>query len=723
MAQKVMPFFCVKAARNLKYKSFFSALHYDSNHCKLDRYVLNMVKQKTCLIMKKYIYQSKNNKLFALLSMLLLCIFACTKDEIVGIDSLKPTDKVTAKIGSEGGSVELKNGNKIVIPQGALSSTQDIIINQYNASEVFGGDVSDEVVLGFEPNGLTFTKPVEIVFAAPSTLSGNIKGLGGYIDSKTGAVEVYASTVFTENGVTKLKISTNHFSKYEGRFWQTPPIDSPALEIPHYNQGESPYCWASGTQMLCEAVKHDESREICDIIGYTGIDESGIGQEELRWGSKVGEVIRSRTNINAERKIWPVGSASVMDNYLRDRLALGYPVMIHSPIEEHAFIVVGYSGSTFYLNNPASTNSNSLCYQEKRWSDFRVNELLTNQKFVTVCIPEKLNTSRLLQTINIGPKQLFFRIPGTGDELTRINYTYDSKNSSGYSFRNYALQKVEVLPSNTKELILKSIELSNSSKTTSKNFTVQTSVLNKTDNSKNYYSDRQIITVKPNSMGRYSITIPVEKFQLDKKTADIILLVESWDESKNLDKFQTSFKLDPKEESKATFVKGDVTINGYFNYTSKEDGVSKPATTGYATFGISLEKIKFTDSGGTVTGSLTDLPNTSFQISYNPQTYDLNSLTYWLKDDDPQGYRGIKTEENVTVGAIPSTYREKVETATDITCKWKISGKDVAKYLTESKQYYTTKIPGSNATYERWISKIANTNDDYLSITINFKKK
>src|SRR5690606_22113421 len=119
-----------------------------------------------------------------------------------------------------------------------------------------------------------------------------------------------------------------------------------------------------------------------------GVDEGGITHYEFRFANSIASLVKDRTGIIPDRKFWPVGSVSAMDGYLRDRIALGYPVIVHSPVENHAFIVVGYDGNDFFIVNPASEALNgNLNYQVKPWSAFKTDQIEFGAWFVTLSIP------------------------------------------------------------------------------------------------------------------------------------------------------------------------------------------------------------------------------------------------------------------------------------------------------------------------------------------------
>lgn len=441
----------------------------------------------------------------------------CNEDDPVTPD--QPTEQVKQNIGPAGGTLVLSGGVTVVIPPDAMASTKEIVISKYKPSDFFDGDVSHYIVIGCAPDGETFQKPVEIYFTAPEDLeSGQIDGVVGLIDAESGAMEVYPTTGLTIEGKNTLKIETSHFSKYAGHFWEYPPYEAETLEIPHFNQGDSPYCWAAGLQMICEAVRHDPVNEIHDIIGYVGIDEAGANPYTFRFSSRIAGMVKSRTGSSPDRKIWPLGSAYAMDGYIKDRIALGFPVLVSSPTEEHAFVVVGYRGNTFYINDPASVEYNGfLSYTSKTKADFKIDEMGVWDRFVTISIPAEIPSSGRLQTVNISDHGITFIEPKPAPNASPAYfYRYNCHVPEGYTFNDENNLAYDVIPGNVKEFHFTGLQLSNTNRTQSSSIKVWIYITG-LNNKKIFKSipPTSTLTVPANSMITYPITIPISDFADD----------------------------------------------------------------------------------------------------------------------------------------------------------------------------------------------------------------
>lgn len=484
----------------------------------------------------------------SMLSMMFI-LQGCDEDDPVVPDQI--TEQVKQEIGPAGGTLVLSGGITVVIPPDAMSSTKEIVISKYKPTDFFEGDASHFIVIGCAPDGETFSKPVEIYFTAPADLeTGNVDGVAGLIDPESGAIEVYPSSGLTVEGKNTLRMETNHFCKYAGHFWEYPPYEAETLKIPHYNQGDSPYCWAACLQMVCEAVRHDPLLEIQDIIGFTGIDEGGAPPYTFRFSSAIAGLVQSRTGVTPDRKIWPIGSAYAMDGYIKDRIALGYPVVVSSPTEQHAFVVVGYQGNTFYINDPASvTYDGQLSYKAKTKAQFKIDEMKIGDKFVTLSIPAPIMTSSHLMSINLTDHGLsFVETKPYPEESPTYFFKYDCTTPKGYSYGDRFNITYDNIPGATKELRFTGLQVSNTQRTQSQTGGVWI-YINGLNNKKIYkaFPPANSLNLAANSMINYPFTILTADFADDTpKPTDYTLEAVLMDASGNvLDDVTIKFTMDP----------------------------------------------------------------------------------------------------------------------------------------------------------------------------------
>lgn len=426
-----------------------------------------------------------------------------------------------------GSTCTMSDSSKVVFPAGAVSVPVDLKITRLTPSRYFSGS-GEYVILSFESSVTQFDKEVEIHI--PSPLAGeNILGAGGQFDPETGIIDVSSTEFATNNGKKELVIKTNHFSDYAGHFWQMPPTSAGPLEISYYNQGSTQYCWATCLQMMLESVAPNIDYEIFEWIRATGIDETGAGQEFVLKNKTLATIIESRTGVKPEAKRWQYMSAKAMDTYLRHCVALGYPVLVMDPFAEHATLVVGYDGNTFYIHNPASTTNSQIGYTAKQWSEFRVGELGIRDLYVTLAIPTPVKNQRM-STLNLSNGMLSFVKPKTGSGNSMIYGFKWAPTATGYGLyeNNGTGTKVDTLPDGVQTLKIKGIEIANADRSAANSYRVWVDVWGENNEKKHKsFAPPTNVALGANAMGGYSIDIPVADFRDSSQTATVYKLTAS----------------------------------------------------------------------------------------------------------------------------------------------------------------------------------------------------
>jgi len=152
--------------------------------------------------------------LIAMLAVTALVFQSCKKDDPKE-DNIPPIyTNGQGEIGEIGGTVKIDdssspiNGASVVIPEGALQSNVDIKIVAAPSGIFVEGD-TEVVLVGFEPEGLTFEKPVEITLPYSNGSSDNQRAFYyNYEEKEISQIPVISSS----NGT--VKATTNHFSYY-----------------------------------------------------------------------------------------------------------------------------------------------------------------------------------------------------------------------------------------------------------------------------------------------------------------------------------------------------------------------------------------------------------------------------------------------------------------------------------------------------------------------------
>jgi hypothetical protein len=349
------------------------------------------------------------------------------------------TNTSTRTIPPTGGTVALADGTVLTFPAGVITSAMDVTLTKADPATWFdGGDNTQRVVIAVDAPVTQFSKEVEIRVPLPAsaTLADSSNVLVGLIDDDNGALTVERSAIRIIDGKPYLVLATTHFSErlFEWFIGKTPPAKAGPLMVPYYNQGASPYCWATSLHMVTQAVKFDELRTIPEIIGGMGVDEGGITSFQFRFGSGISNIVQSRTGVRPTRQTWDYVNVNQMKDYLRREIGNnGRPVALFNGVWSHAVVVVGYDGSTFVIHDPASTTNGSIGYTRKTWTEI-AGSMGVTENMVTLAIPAALATPGAPIRVNYLPQALQFTKPfqGTDSPSGIWRYAWDYTQKDGY---------------------------------------------------------------------------------------------------------------------------------------------------------------------------------------------------------------------------------------------------------------------------------------------------
>lgn len=383
-------------------------------------------------------------------------------------------DSATVTVGPQGGAVLLPDGAGVVFPAGAVSSPLAITVTRGDPARWFDGIDSTRAVLTTRASVSQFQHPVELRYPLPAsaTLADSANVGAGVVDDATGAVEMVRATVRLIDGKPFLVVSTDHFTNWilEMMVGKTPPPQA-MLEVPWYGQGSSPFCWAASLHMVTQAARFEQRSSIPDIIGSVGVDEGGVGAVSFRMGDAIRDLVAQRSGVRPERKMWDYLNADLARDYMRREIGLhGRPVAVFNSRWEHAVVVVGYTGSTFYAHDPASTTPSTVGYKAKPWSEFTAG-MVRDDKIVTLVVPGALQTARPPLAVNFLPGAVEFLKPsgGAADPSSLWVHGWDHTRLSGYAFRHSSSRELGApLPGGVSTLRTRGeIQISNSSRTES----------------------------------------------------------------------------------------------------------------------------------------------------------------------------------------------------------------------------------------------------------------
>ena len=469
----------------------------------------------------------------ALLAVLLLCVWFGGKALLtrVGIGrrtTPSPTAVVsttqvlsskTQTVGPDGGSIVLDTGVKVVFPAGAVTRSMDVSVKQLDASQ-FVDEQTSGILLDCSAAMSTFDRPVEFHIPLPAWFTPRDADavLAGVWDETTGAVQIEPSSVVMTDGKPELVVEATHFSwrifEWFKKNYGTPPTAAGPLEIPYYSQSGG-YCWAATLQMLNEAAHHSEVNEEFSIIGFVGIDDSGLGARAARSYPSISGLISAQTRAWPERLLWSMKTQSALRTYIRRQIAFqGRPVGLI--FGTHAWVFVGYDATSFDVMDPQGQSGD--IYKSGTWERLGLGDW---DEMTTVVVPQPLASDRPLVTVNIKDGAVQFEKPKTSTPADQINFQWDyTRRDVGYSW--YSKHLGAVVPTITGEatelrILVSSengIEIANSHwggapAAVRVNLEIQGKGPNKT-----HYSTGVDLSVKPREMERFKIPeIPVSAFR------------------------------------------------------------------------------------------------------------------------------------------------------------------------------------------------------------------
>lgn len=468
-------------------------------------------------------------------------------------------EEVSEIVGSDGGEIELQSGVKVVIPEGALGKEEQVTIGTVDPKLIFENNEDDIVVVQCESESNKFNKDIEILIPFPDNYEQQTAEncMGGIVDEELNAIEALPHDVVTIDEKIYLRIKTNHFTEYTGWFWEYPPNQAGPWEVPYYNQGSSTYCWATCIQMACQGVKRTDYT-IPEVIGACKYDEGGVTQYGLRASSAVSSQIKKRTGLSPTRELFPKGSANAMDTKIRHHVALGRSVLVFSPRQEHAFLVVGYSGNTFVIHDPQSTNTSAVGYTNKSWSSFDVDKMESlSEKFVLLAVPAKVSASNLASVNMVNSCIKIFQ-PKTNDHNSNIfTYKWDYQRAKGYSFKenNGTGKGFDTIPFDCDKITLQEIEIANASRTQSEFFTVSVRVQGINNKKKHYYKSLPGgYDVGPNSIKTFKHEIDINEFRDSSASpSHFYLTVEIYGTNGSKDEQTVEFWMAPSDPLNGTW--------------------------------------------------------------------------------------------------------------------------------------------------------------------------
>jgi hypothetical protein len=425
----------------------------------------------------------------------------------------------TQPIGPAGGEIVLTHGARLVFPAGAVAQKINVRVNQLDPSLLLD-EQSDGLLLDLSAPVTTFKEPIEFHVPLPSWFTPDDADavVAGAVDATTGAIVYEPAIVQVVDGKPELVVKADHFSWRVFKWWKEnyglPPRQGGPLEIPYYSQGSTTYCWAATLQMAAEAARHSQVREIFGIIGAARIDEGGLDTRVARDYPPIGAEMSARTGVQPERLLWRTMTQSALRSYIRRQIGvMGRPVVLVSGAKEHAFVVVGYDGTDFYVHDPAGLDG----YVYRRVSTAGLG-LDTGDENATLVVPRPLANDRPLVTVNVMDASLEFPKPKTNTPADTFQFRWDYKSPNGYHWKNRAGQTVAAIPGEVTQLQLVKdgggLEIANAYRSGGARDVSVWIDINGKGPGKTHYSDRMNVRVEPGTVQKVKFNpINVDAFR------------------------------------------------------------------------------------------------------------------------------------------------------------------------------------------------------------------
>jgi len=316
---------------------------------------------------------------------------------------------------ANGGTVELPNGARVVIPADALPADTDVRVQQLRDP---GLDPTSATMTDVDVGGATLAAPAKVTLPCPEWHKGTAKEgdykvyrhhgdkvveVPGRYDPERHVMEVEsrefslllvigaAATVFLAWWLWGPGVSMTTEADFRAAL---PPNKIPpsmvssapkvtpqttARAVPYYPQGRAEWCWAASAQMVLKAYNSD--REIWDLgrLNNESTDEGLNALKDHCTGLLSGYF--QDQGLLVEYNNVPFKNHWVSAGYLVSQLSQGRPVWLSVLAQHHVIVAVGFSDQGLYVHDP----SGAITSQVNMLSANRVAELISWSDYYTLC--------------------------------------------------------------------------------------------------------------------------------------------------------------------------------------------------------------------------------------------------------------------------------------------------------------------------------------------------
>jgi hypothetical protein len=165
---------------------------------------------------------------------------------------------------------------------------------------------------------------------------------------------------------------------------------------------------------------------------------------------------------------------------------------------------------------------------------------------------------------------------------------------------------------------------------------------------------------------------------------------------------------------------GGMFLEGIFvkKIYGKKGDLKQETSSFIGSFGGYFNDESLSGGNGKVSGRLLHEPNTTFTLTYDPNTFQLLGFSAHEK---VQKANGDISDVDIEISSLPLENFKRIESENYITYSWLLSGVDVTKYVNEANRHWTDSSAPYDL-YESWINNMQVAARNKLSISVEFKK-
>ena len=363
------------------------------------------------------------------------------EDKLPQEPALAVVDSTTGQVGPQGGTVKLSDGAAVEFPPNAIANTMDFKVEKLDVSPRFPSKEGYAVGIRCTSPVSEFKQDVTIRVPVPESAGKVAHCFASMLDDQTGGLVFEPGVLKVANGRTEMVLATRHFSEHYFEACGPLPDKSEPFEVPYYTQGDTPFCWATCSQMFTRAA-HPGDAAIHGFIGTMKVGTEGF-TPPLATGSAYKGLLTKRATQTPALGLWNAtllnafnwGDLSMtnLKDYCRNKLRNRHPVLINSKQIKHAVLLVGYDKDTYITHDPRETGlPDNRGYKKMTAAEVGLGSVTPFvDATATAVFLDPVAPNRPLVTINLPDRGAWF--VATKESRDYV-YQWDWNVDRGYSF-------------------------------------------------------------------------------------------------------------------------------------------------------------------------------------------------------------------------------------------------------------------------------------------------